>query len=133
MQVPTVGSKVVVRTRYSQGPNMIPPQPDYHEYEGEVINSYKWLTDRQFCLSGDNEWPIRVINMDAVTDVQLVSGSFIKVNTDNKVYTVDGSKGKKYTVTSNRSGWNCTCPGFQFRRQCKHISELEIKNEMSKV
>jgi uncharacterized Zn finger protein len=27
-------------------------------------------------------------------------------------------------VTRNGKGWNCTCPGFQFRRQCKHVSEL---------
>jgi hypothetical protein len=32
---------------------MIPPRPAFHEYEGKVLPSYKWLNDRQFCMSGD--------------------------------------------------------------------------------
>lgn len=124
MHVPTIGSKVVVRTRYSQGPNMIPPQPAYSEYAGTVLNPYKWLNDRQFCLSGDNDWPIRVISMDAVEDIQLLSGNMKTIETEAKVWTVEGSKGNKYTVTRSNSKWDCTCPGFSFRKTCKHVSEL---------
>lgn len=124
MKVPTVGSVVKVRTTYRQGPVMIPPQPAFHLYEGKILPSYKWLTDREFCMSGDNDWPIRVINMDLVEDIQLVSGEFKEVKTDNQVFVVEGSKGSKYTVTRNKQGWSCTCPGFQFRRQCKHVTEL---------
>lgn len=124
MRVPNIGSVVKVRVRYNQGPRMIPPQPGHTIYEGKVLNPYKWLHDRQFCMTGDDDWPIRVIHMDLVDDIELLSGSYKNVNTDVRVFEVAGSKGSKYTVTSNSKGWSCTCPGFQFRKQCKHISEL---------
>jgi hypothetical protein len=124
MKIPTVGSMVEVKTRYSQGPRMIPPQPDYNVYEGKVLPSYKWLNDRQFCLSGNTAWPIRVINMDYVDDISILSGSFKEVDTGTRIIEVAGSKGSKYIVTSDSKGWTCTCTGFQFRKQCKHISEL---------
>jgi hypothetical protein len=124
IQVPTKDSKVKVTVRYSQGPRMIPPQPDVWVFEGTVVPSYKWLNDRQFCMTGDEQMKIRVINMDLVNDIELLSGSMKDVDTDVKVYEVAGSKGNKYIVTKNNKGWNCTCPGFQFRKSCKHVSEL---------
>ena len=124
MKVPTVGSKIKVKVSYHQGPQMFPTQPKFKEYEGEVIKPYKWLNDREFCITGSKDFPIRTINMELVEDIQLLSGSFNNIDTGVKVYTVKGSKGTEYTVTRNGKGWNCTCPGFQFRKQCKHVSEL---------
>jgi hypothetical protein len=123
MRVPQVGSVVRVRTRYNQGPRMIPPQPDFTVYEGKVLNPDRWLTDRQFNISGNKDWPVRTINMLNVIDIEIVSGGFKTVNTDVKTWTVQGSKGNKYTVTRSSKGWSCTCSGFGFRRQCKHVSE----------
>jgi hypothetical protein len=38
------------------------------------------------------------------------------------VKQVAGSKGKTYIVKSTPSGkWECSCPGYSFRRTCKHI------------
>jgi len=124
IQVPTKDSKVKVTVRYDMGPRMIPPQPNFHVFEGTVVPSYKWLTDRQFCMTGDEQMNIRVINMDLVNDIELLSGSMKEVDTDVRVYEVAGSKGNKYIVTKNSKGWDCTCPGFQFRKACKHVSEL---------
>jgi hypothetical protein len=124
IQVPTKDSKVRVRVRYVQGPQMIPPQPDFHEFEGTVVPSYKWLSDRQFCMTGDEQMKIRVIDMNFVKDIELLTGSMKNVDTEVKVYEVAGSKGNKYIVTKNSKGWDCTCPGFQFRKSCKHVSEL---------
>lgn len=43
-----------------------------------------------------------------------------KVNASTKI--VKGSKGITYTVTTLPTGrQTCTCPGFTFRRTCKHI------------
>lgn len=131
MQVPSVNSVVKVRVKFTQGPMMIPPQPSHILFEGTVLPSYRWLNDREFCLSGDKDWPIRVMNMDMIENIDLVSGEFKEVNTDVKTFTVDGSKGSKYVVTRNKQGWKCTCPGFGFRGQCKHISEF--KNTESHV
>ena len=124
MQVPVKDSKVRVSVRYVQGPRMFPPQPDVNTFEGTVVPSYKWLTDRQFCITGDDTMKIRVIDMEFVKDIELLSGSMQNVNTNIQVFEVEGSKGKKYTVTKDSKGWDCTCSGFQFRKQCKHVSEL---------
>lgn len=132
MLVPTVGSVVKVKVRDISGPRMIPPQPDNMVFEGTVIKSYPWLNDRQFCMTGDSLYPIRIISMNSVLDINMVSGTVKKVDTEDKVFEVSGSKGNKYIVTSNSKSWTCTCPGFQFRNQCKHISELSASKKGKK-
>ena len=44
----------------------------------------------------------------------------------NKVYKVKSSKGNSfYEVKMNASGsLDCTCPGYGFRRKCRHVTEL---------
>lgn len=37
------------------------------------------------------------------------------------------SKDKEYTVTVKKSNYSCTCPGFSFRGQCKHIDAVAKK------
>lgn len=129
IKVPTQGSEVKVRMSYPQGSAMIPPKPTSIEFTGKVLQPYKWLSDRQFCMSGDSNWPIRVISVDSLEDIELLSGSMKEVDTDLKVYEVEGSKGNKYIVTKSNKGWTCTCTGFQFRNQCKHIAGFRTKDE----
>jgi len=45
----------------------------------------------------------------------------------NKVYKVKSSKGnKEYDVNMNISGsLECSCPGYGFRRRCRHIEEVK--------
>jgi hypothetical protein len=129
IQIPTKDSKVRVIVRYSQGPNMIPPQPGTNIFEGTVVPKFKWLNDRQFCITGDDIMKIRVIDMNLVNDIELLSGQMQNVNTDVKVFEVNGSKGNKYIVTKDSKGWDCTCPGFTFRKSCKHVSELSNEQQ----
>ena len=43
-----------------------------------------------------------------------------------KVFTVTGSTGNRYKVsTGGRFGTTCSCKGYQFRRSCRHINEIE--------
>ena len=44
----------------------------------------------------------------------------------NKVYKVKSSKGNSsYEVKMNSSGsMECTCPGYGFRRKCRHVTEI---------
>ena len=49
------------------------------------------------------------------------------VSRDVRSYEVIGSKGDPYTVTDNGGTWTCTCPGFGWRRKCKHVEAQ--KNE----
>jgi uncharacterized Zn finger protein len=43
-----------------------------------------------------------------------------------KSIQVTGSKGQKYTVTKRGPKWECTCRGFAFRRDCKHVQQLRM-------
>jgi uncharacterized Zn finger protein len=38
-----------------------------------------------------------------------------------------GSKGDTYIVQKTDNVLQCTCPGFVFRGDCKHIKEVECK------
>jgi hypothetical protein len=78
-------------------------------------------------MSGDDKWPVRVMNMNGVIDIEMLQGRFKQVDTDTKTFSVQGSKGNKYSVTRTSKGWSCTCTGFQFRKVCKHITELKEK------
>jgi hypothetical protein len=40
---------------------------------------------------------------------------------EGRVWEVKGSKGDVYKVTELRGEWSCTCSGFRFRGDCKHI------------
>lgn len=42
-------------------------------------------------------------------------------NSSDEVKEIVGSSGKKYTLVKKKSGWTCSCPGFQFRNKCKHV------------
>jgi hypothetical protein len=44
---------------------------------------------------------------------------------EGRYWVVKGSKGDAYRVSENRGEWACTCSGFKFRGQCRHITELQ--------
>jgi hypothetical protein len=48
------------------------------------------------------------------------SWAFEPGQTEGRSWTVAGSKGAEYTVTESSGHLKCSCPGFQFRGDCKH-------------
>lgn len=47
---------------------------------------------------------------------------------------VTSSKGDtQYTVTFDGSYWNCTCVGFGFRRDCKHVQSIKKMYNINKL
>ncbi len=62
----------------------------------------------------DNTWNVKVDEKEPVT---------------GRSWTVEGSKGNVYTVTEEHGLWTCTCSGFKFRNQCRHV--LEISSTVS--
>jgi hypothetical protein len=76
----------------------------------------------------DSPVRIREIPLHRVTNIEYADGRTAdqeQVNPDTETWLVAGSKGSQYTVARTRSTWTCTCPGFQFRKICRHITELK--------
>ena len=36
-----------------------------------------------------------------------------------------GSRGDRYIVSKDEGVYNCTCPGYKYRGECKHVKEVE--------
>jgi hypothetical protein len=125
--LPEVGSRIRVVTRHKE--IFYWATKPYREtlYEGEVVPSNKWDASSSFKLhTGNPDWPDSVIHLDNVHDITYLKGQAGRaVKSDSKVWTVTGSKGDKYTVSQIGTKWNCTCSGFQFRRNCKHVTEKQ--------
>lgn len=43
---------------------------------------------------------------------------------EGRVWTVKGSKGDEYKVTELNGNLSCTCSGFKFRGDCKHVKSI---------
>ena len=41
-----------------------------------------------------------------------------------KTWSVKGSTGNLYSVRLTEGVYTCSCPGFGFRRKCRHIKEI---------
>lgn len=122
MQVPAVNSRIRVRIRNTDSHLYIPPRPEYSMYEGTVVKPYPWLSATEIALTTTNpNFPIRVINIVHAEQVELISGKIDTVNDHDRSITVDGSRGKQYTVTRAGTKITCTCEGFTFRKSCKHL------------
>lgn len=114
--------RVVVRNeKYAKRHLWAFPQPETFTYEGEQVPAYKWSTPGTICLTtGNPRWPVREIhpmNIINIDDSAVEQVAIPRI----RVYTVEGSKGSTYTVTIDPKGdRTCSCPGFGFRKSCKH-------------
>ena len=44
---------------------------------------------------------------------------------EGRTWTVKGSKGDEYKITELAGHLNCTCSGFRFRGECKHVKSIQ--------
>ena len=127
ISVPSVGSKirVTIRTKETYYFSTNPWRDTV--LEGEVVNPNKWDGPEYFKLfTGNPDFPNSVINMGLVHNIEYVEGGPGKaINSNTRTWLVHGSKGDSYTVSQIGTKWSCTCSGFQFRRQCKHVKEKQ--------
>lgn len=97
---------------------------------GVVEKATKFTPPNFVRIVTDFDSPVRIreIPLHRVTAIEYADGraaSTQAVKQDTETWSVAGSKGSSYTVIRNRSSWTCTCPGFQFRKTCRHIKELQ--------
>jgi len=91
--------------------------PEFYYHEGEIIDSPSWAKEYVCLKTNDPSFPIRMIWKENIVGYK--KPKKIKPTT----WRVKGSKGNYYQVSNINNSWECTCPGFSFRRTCKHILE----------
>ena len=124
--VPNVGSRVRVTTMY---PNTYAYRGEYDNYvtmtrEGIVINSI-FKDPFYFAVeTGAPDHPVSEYNAKSqhVVKIEYIVGGAQQVATDNKAWKVKSTDGKKFYLVQRVNGkFSCTCTGFEFRKDCKHI------------
>lgn len=52
----------------------------------------------------------------------------VQITNQDWQWSIPNSKNDGYyTVEFDKRGWSCTCPGYGFRRDCRHIKEAKTK------
>lgn len=130
--VPKIGSKVRVTTMY---PNTYAYRGKDDNYvtntrEGVVVKS---IFNDPFMFAvetGAQDHPVSEFNAKSmhVVKIEYIVGSATNVATDKKAWKVKAQDGKSfYLVTRVNGKFSCTCKGFEFRKDCKHIQAAASK------
>ena len=107
-------------------------EPRFMRYVCEILPNPKHISNDFIVISGNGFIPYRVIAKKDVISIDGEPVSYdVKPVVADRNWLVCGSRGNHYTVKKTPDGWSCTCPGFSFRRECKHITSLQ--NESAAV
>lgn len=119
--------QVTVRTRLYQ-PSFHRAEPYCeHEITGEILNNIKWLQPDQMAITNPaHPNGFSILHKKNILWIRDLAGhkATVKVDPDYKQWTVKGSKGNEYLVIRQKGQYNCTCPGFTYRKNCRHIAEV---------
>jgi hypothetical protein len=120
-----VGENVTIRVRDARNPAVFAAGVvrDINEYTGKILPNPKWVSSDSICIStGDTHFPFRIIDRERILEL----GEARVAAPRSETFIVNGSKpGTNYTVTRDGTHWSCTCVGFGFRKDCKHIRECK--------
>jgi hypothetical protein len=96
-----------------------------------VVDSATRFTPPNFVrIVTDFDSPVRIreISLDRITNITYADGTVPTkeaVKDEVRTWVVEGSRGSRYTVVRTKNLWTCSCPGYQFRKSCRHITELK--------
>ena len=121
-----VGDLITIRVRDTRNPAVFATGVvrQFNEYSGKILPNPKWVAQDAITLStGISEFPFRIIERERIIGL----GEAAPVAAPrSETFIVKGSKpGTTYTVTRDGSHWSCTCVGFGFRKDCKHVRECK--------
>jgi hypothetical protein len=129
MDMIAVGNTVTIKVKNIMWPYRDRYAPgvvtsEYNFYTGTIMRE-RWFENDEIGIStGDRQFPFRRIKRDCIVEVNRKSVDYSKpVDADKVTIIVKGSKGTTYIVTKENNRTTCTCPGFQFRRSCKHSQD----------
>ena len=88
---------------------------------------YTDMSGQKWAVSGQHWIEVPdTLTLDRVDEYMVVDQRFTPAQSpDVHTYEVQGSTGNTYTVTQDGDTWTCTCPGFGWRRKCRHITEVK--------
>lgn len=121
-----VGENITIRVRDARNPAVFASGVvrEFNEYSGTILPNPKWVSSDSICLStGDTVFPFRIIERERILEL---GASAPVAASRSETFIVQGSKpGTTYTVTRDGTHWSCTCVGFGFRKDCKHVRECK--------
>lgn len=121
-------SQITVKTRlYQPSYHRVEPYSE-HEITGEILNSIKWLQPDEIAVTNPQHPNgfsiIHKKNILWIKDLQGHKSTVKLTDTDYRQWTVKGSKGNEYLVIRQKGSYTCSCPGYTYRRNCRHIAEI---------
>ena len=97
---------------------------EFRVYTGTRVPAPKWAEPGAVCIV--DERGLHIIPAEWIAE----SSEHVDVPAipeTQRVYVITGSKGSNYTVTVDGNQRTCTCPGYGFRKDCKHIRQVSIE------
>jgi hypothetical protein len=127
--MPLAGSRVAITFEFPSYV-LVGPKVNKTTISGVVETATKFTPPDFVRIITDFDSPVRIreVPLNRIIQIEYADGTQAPqqaINNETKTWVVEGSRGSRYTVIRNKSSWSCTCPGFQFRRSCKHVQELK--------
>lgn len=92
---------------------------EFLEFTGSVVYDKTHKGTLFGLTTGIKSFPVRTLDLNDVVGHEQPKVSSAAPTS----WIVEGSKGNKYTVSRSGNRLTCTCPGFSFRHDCKHIKQ----------
>ena len=130
---PAVGSNVTVTTQwhdYYKG--FAANVQREHTISGVVIGSAKYDDVHSFRLATTNSnYPISIVDLGRVVSLTYGDGTSARQTEVSKPQVrhweikSDSRKGGSYNVVFDGRHYSCECPGYTFRKSCRHINKVK--------
>jgi len=105
----------------------------FHTYNNvKVLESAQCDPPNSFRIEGSGKQPEKIICMSLVSTLKRGASTYIRKYKKGpsaiKIIKITGSKGDIYKIKmEGNKAVSCTCPGFHYRKTCRHLAEAEEK------
>lgn len=101
--------------------------PEFNFYKGVIVQQKRFAATQIGLTTDDSDFSVRILEKKHIVAINEQEINFKDLEEIKPIsFKVTGSKGNVYTVVRDSAGTTCDCPGFTFRRNCKHITEMQL-------